>query len=92
MGKDENMLSLDDKMLDTIGGGTAVPGSLMVCMANAPLYAGNPSGNQGRSAANTLDTVQAGTSVKLFEYSTKYSKVIANGKVGWLETALLTGK
>ena len=92
MSKNENMLPLDDQLLDTVGGGTAVPGSVMVCMANAPLYAGNPAGNQGRSVTNTLDTVQAGTSVKLFEYGAKHSKVIANGKVGWIETALLADK
>ena len=86
------MLPLEDEMLHTIGGGAAVPGSVMICMANTPLYTGNPAGNQNRSTGGTADMVPAGTSVKLFEYGVKYSKVIANGKVGWLETALLTGK
>lgn len=92
MSKNENMLPLDDQLLDTVGGGTAVPGSMMVCVANAPLYTANPAGNQKRSATGIVDTVPAGMSVKLFEYGAKYSKVIANGKVGWIETALLTGK
>ena len=92
MSKNENMLPLDDQLLDTVGGGTAVPGSMMVCVANAPLYTANPAGNQNRSAAGIADTVPAGTSVKLFEYGAKYSKVIANGKVGWIETALLADK
>ena len=92
MSKMGTMIPLDEEMLDAVSGGTAILGSIMVCVANAPLYISNPVGNHNRSAANTADTVPAGTSVKLFEYGPQYSKIIVNGKVGWVETALLADK
>ena len=75
--------------LDGVSGGVASPGAGMVCMAAAPLYKSNPAGNQFRSQADILDTVQPGATVKLFEYGAQYCKVICNGKIGWIETDLL---
>ena len=89
MTDNKNMIPLEEDFLDAVSGGTAAQGGVMVCTANAPLYAGNPAGNFYRSTTPAEGTVPAGTQVKLFEHGAKYSRVIANGKVGWVETALL---
>lgn len=92
MNRDQNMLPLENEVLDVVTGGAAKPGSVMVCTANAPLYEGNPAGSNYRSTAVPKDTVPAGMTVKLYEYGAKYSKVIANGNIGWIETAFLASK
>ena len=88
---------LKDKMisneeLSDITGGAATPGAVMICTMAAPLYKSNPVGGQFRSQASVIDTVQPGAIVKLYEYGTKYCKVVSNGIIGWVETAFLANK
>ncbi|MBQ7692566.1 MAG: hypothetical protein IJT29_03035 [Oscillospiraceae bacterium] len=88
----EKKTALNADELGSISGGVASPGAVMVCTAAAPLYESNPLGNHFRSTTQATDNVQPGTSVKLYEYGTRYCKVICNGKVGWIETAFLANK
>ena len=88
----EKKTALSDDELDSISGGAASPGAVMVCTSAAPLYASNPVGNHFRSAVNATDTVQPGSTVRLYEYGTQYCKVVCNGKIGWVETVFLANK
>ncbi len=92
MTKNENMFSLEEEVLDAVSGGVGAPGSVMICTADAPLYIANPAGGQNRNAPAVMDTVPAGTPVRIFEHGTQYSKVIANGKIGWTENVFLENK
>ena len=92
MTNNKNMIPLEEDFLDSVSGGTTAQGGVMICTANAPLYSGNPAGNLYRSTTPAEGTVPAGTQVKLFERGAQYSKIIANGKIGWIETALLADK
>ena len=92
MTDNKNMIPLEEDFLDAVSGGTTAQGGVMICTANAPLYSGNPAGNLYRSTTPAEGTVPAGTQVKLFERGAQYSKIIANGKIGWIETALLADK
>ena len=89
MTDNKNMIPLEEDFLDAVSGGTTAQGGVMICTANATLYSGNPAGNFYRSTTPAGGTVPAGTQVKLFERGAQYSKIIANGKIGWIETALL---
>ena len=88
----EKKTTLTDDELDSVSGGAASPGAVMVCTSAAPLYTSNPAGNHFRSAVNATDTVQPGSTVRLYEYGTQYCKVVCNGKIGWVETAFLANK
>ena len=88
---------LKDKMISSeelsdITGGAAAPGAVMVCTMAAPLYKSNPVGGQFRSEVGIVDKLQPGAIVKLYEYGTKYCKVVSNGIIGWVETAFLANK
>ena len=85
----EKKTTLTDDALDGISGGAASAGATMVCTAAAPFYSSNPAGNHFRSTVSAQDTVQPGSTVRLFEYGPKYCKIICNGKIGWVETAFL---
>lgn len=85
----EQKFALSEEELSGVSGGVASPGAVMACKTIATLYKNNPAGTHFRSAANTLGTLQPGTTVKLFAYGPQYSKVVGNGQVGWVETASL---
>ena len=88
----EEKTALGEDVLGSISGGAASPGAAMVCTSAAPLYASNPAGNHFRSTVSALGTLQPGSTVKLYEYGAQYCKVISNGKIGWVETAVLANK
>ena len=85
----EEKIVLPDDELNSVSGGAASPGAVIVCKTAAPLYSSNPAGNNFRSTAGTAGTVPPNATVRLYEYGTKYCKVISDGKVGWVETASL---
>lgn len=89
MTKNENMHALEEDVLDTVSGGAAAPGSVMMCTMEATLYEANPTGGQFRSEPKIKGTVTAGTPVKIYEHGTRYSRVIANGVIGWIENSCL---
>jgi len=84
--------ALRDNDLENVSGGAVNPGAVMVCVSNAPIYGSNPAGNHFRTTVKPADTIPAGSTVKVFEYGTQYSRVVSNGKTGWIETALLANK
>lgn len=85
----EKKSALSDDALDSVSGGAASPGAVMVCTTAAPLYTSNPVGNHFRSTVNASDALQPGSLVKIYEYGARYCKVICSGKIGWVETACL---
>ena len=85
----EKKTVLPDDVLDSVSGGVASPGAMIVCKASAPLYKSSPAGNHDRSTPNILGTVPPNSTVRLYEYGMQYCKVISDGKVGWVETASL---